>query len=95
MNNPSRSSTGTKTDESRFPFLEVPGSKELTEGDRFDSGQGERPVADELYLAGIADVVEFNERGDSLINWDRYRELIAGQFDLSDPHQIVRTQQFS
>ena len=72
-------------------FLDVWNRKRLTEGDHFNSGQGDCPISDDLYFEGVADVVEFDERGDSSINWDRYRELIADQFDLSDPNHIART----
>ena len=72
-------------------FLDVWNRKRLTEGDHFNRGQGECPISDDLYFEGVADVVEFDERGDSSINLDRYRELIADRFDLRDPSHIART----
>ena len=74
-------------------FLAVWNRKQQSEGGHFHDG-GQCAFQDDLYFEGVADVLEFNERGDSVINWDkadRVWQQVESDGGFDDPNHTART----
>ena len=73
-------------------FLNVWNRKQQAEGEYFHDG-AQCGIHDHLYFSGIADVLEFNERGDSMFSWDKVNEQVWSddRFDFTDLDRTART----